>query len=269
MYQLIAVDMDGTLLNHNKEISERNKKAIREAKAMGKTVVIATGRPLIGIKRYLEALEMTTEKDYVIAFNGALVQEAKSGRLIAKKTLALDDYKKLYEVSKTLGVHIQALSEHHVMTPIANQYTDVEANINLIETEVIPVEEVSETMTIVKVMFVDAPEKLDAAVQSLPEWVKETYTIVRSADIFLEFLDKSVDKGAGVAALAKELGLSANEVICVGDAGNDLAMIQYAGLGVAMANAFDEVKEAADYMTSSNEEDGVAEVIEKFMLESC
>lgn len=269
MYQLIAVDMDGTLLNHKKEISERNRQAIKAAKSIGKTVVIATGRPLIGIKRYLESLEMTGDKDYVIAFNGALVQEAKSGRLIAKKTLSLEDYKRLYEVSLDLGVHIQALSEHHVMTPVANPYTDVEANINLIETEIIPVAEVSETMTIVKVMFVDAPEKLDAAVERLPEWVKETYTIVRSSDIFLEFLDKSVDKGAGVAALAAELGITAEQVICVGDAGNDLAMIQYAGLGVAMANAFDEVKSAADYMTSSNEDDGVAEVIEKFMLESC
>lgn len=269
MYQLIAVDMDGTLLNHQKEISERNKKAIKEAKAIGKTVVIATGRPLIGIKRYLEDLEMNGDNDYVIAFNGALVQEAKSGRLIAKKTLSLADYKKLYAVSLELGVHIQALSEHHVMTPVANPYTDVEANINLIETEVVAVSEVSETMTIVKVMFVDAPDKLDAAVDALPEWVKEAYTIVRSSDIFLEFLDKTVDKGAGVAALAQELGLAAEEVICVGDAGNDLAMIQYAGLGVAMANAFEEVKLAADYMTSSNEEDGVAEVIEKFMLASC
>lgn len=266
MYQLIAVDMDGTLLNHKKEITDRNLQAIKAAKALGKKVVIATGRPLIGIKRYLEALEMTTDEDYVIAFNGALVQEAKSGRLIARKTLQLEDYKKLYEVSQSLGVHIQALSEHHVMTPVANPYTDVEANINLIETEIIDVADVSSDMTIVKVMFVDAPEKLDVAVENLPQWVRDTYTIVRSADIFLEFLDKTVDKGAGVAALVNELGLTAEQVICIGDAGNDLAMIQYAGLGVAMANAYDEVKAAADYMTSSNEEDGVAKVIEKFML---
>lgn len=266
MYQLIAIDMDGTLLNEEKEISAENKKAIMAARAAGKHVVIATGRPLVGIKRYLEALEMTEEEDYVIAFNGALVQTAKSGRIVSKKTLSWQDYQDLYEVSKSLNVHIQALSEHHVMTPIANPYTDVEATINLIETEIIPVEQVSQDLTIVKVMFVDEGEKLDLAIKDLPEWVKEKYTIVRSSEIFLEFLDKSVNKGAGVAALAAEIGLSAAQVICVGDAGNDLDMIQYAGLGVAMENAFDEVKEAADFITKSNVEDGVAHVIQKFML---
>lgn len=266
MYQLIAIDMDGTLLNEEKQISNGNKAAIQKARAAGKHVVIATGRPLVGIKRYLEALEMTEEEDYVIAFNGALVQTAKSGRVISKKTLAWQDYQDLYEVSQSLGVHIQALSEHHVMTPVANPYTEVEATINLIETEVIPVSEVSQSCTIVKVMFVDEGEKLDLALERLPEWVKDKYTIVRSSEIFLEFLDKSVNKGSGVAALAEEIGLSSAEVICVGDAGNDLDMIQYAGLGVAMENAFDEVKAAADFITKSNVEDGVAFVIEKYML---
>ena len=82
----------------------------------------------------------------------------------------------------------------------------------------------------------------------------------------MEFLDKSVNKGAGVSAVTKQLGLNREEVICVGDAGNDLDMIRYAGLGVAMGNAFEEIKAEADYITHTNEEDGVAYVIEKFML---
>lgn len=266
MYQLIAVDMDGTLLNHKKEISKANIEAIQAAKAKGKKVVIATGRPLVGIKRYLSQLEMVTDEDYVIAFNGALVQTAETGRIISKKTLNWDDYQLLYALSLELGVHIHALSEHHVMTPVANPYTDVEAEINLIETEIIPVQEVSKECTIVKVMFVDDSDKLDLAMTKLPDWVKERYTIVRSADIFLEFLDNTVNKGTGVAAIAKEMGITSKEVICVGDAGNDLDMILYAGLGVAMENAFDYVKDAADFITLSNDCDGVAHVIERFML---
>ncbi len=266
MYQLIAIDMDGTLLNETKEISERNKEAIRKAKEMGRHVVIATGRPLVGIRKYLEELDMNGDGDYVIAFNGALVQEAKSGRVIAKITLTWQDYQDLYPVSQSLGVHIQALSETHVMTPVANPYTEVEATINDIETEVIPVAKVNPDTTIIKVMFVDEPEKLDEAVRLLPEWVKEKYTIVRSSDIFLEFLDKRVNKGTGVEALSKEIGVNQEKVICIGDAGNDIAMISFAGLGVAMANAFDEVKAVADVITKSNEEDGVAHVIETYML---
>ena len=266
MYKLIALDMDGTLLNHQKEISEGNRSAIRAARALGKQVVIATGRPLVGVKRYLEQLEMVTDEDYVIAFNGSLVQTAKTGRVIYMKTLGWQDYQDLYALSLEMGVHIHALTEHHVMTPVANPYTDVEANINLIETEIIPVAEVPHDRTIVKVMFVDEPTKLDAVMEKLPEWVQAKYTIVRSADIFLEFLEKSVNKGTGVAAVAEEMGITAASVICVGDAGNDLDMIHYAGLGVAMENAFDYVKEAADFITYSNDLDGVAHVIEKFML---
>lgn len=266
MYELIAVDMDGTLLNHQKEISEVNQKAIAKARTMGKKVVIATGRPLVGIRRYLEQLNMVTDEDYVIAFNGALVQTAETGRVVAMKTLTWQDYQDLYEVSLKLGVHIHALTERHVTTPVANPYTDVEADINLIETEILPVKDVPKDYTIVKVMFVDESEKLDAAFEELPLWVLEKYTIVRSAEIFLEFLDNSVNKGTGVAAVANELGLKSDQVICVGDAGNDLDMIKYAGLGVAMENAFEYVKESADYITFSNEKDGVAHVIHQFML---
>lgn len=266
MYELIAVDMDGTLLNHHKEISEVNQKAIAAARAIGKKVVIATGRPLVGIRRYLEQLKMVTDEDYVIAFNGALVQTAETGRVVSMKTLTWQDYQDLYEVSLKLGVHIHALTERHVTTPVGNPYTDVEADINLIETEILPVKDVPKDYTIVKVMFVDEAEKLDAAFEELPLWVLEKYTIVRSAEIFLEFLDNSVNKGTGVAAVAKELGLKPEQVICVGDAGNDLDMINYAGLGVAMENAFDYVKASADFITHSNENDGVAHVIQQYML---
>ncbi len=152
MYELIAVDMDGTLLNHKKEISSENQKAIAAARAVGKKVVIATGRPLVGIRRYLEQLNMVTDEDYVIAFNGALVQTAQTGRVIAMKTLTWDDYQDLYTVSLKLGVHIHALTERHVTTPVANPYTDVEAEINLIETEILPVGDVPRDYTIVNVL---------------------------------------------------------------------------------------------------------------------
>lgn len=266
MYQLIALDMDGTLLNGDKQISEANNRKISEAKAKGKNVVIATGRPLLGIRGFLEELDMISDEDYVIAFNGALVQTVKSGRIISKTTLSVAEYKELYKHSQELGVHIHALTEDSVTTPVNNKYTGVEASINDIPILEMPVDDIDEDTTIVKVMMIDEPALLDEIIPKLPTEIKEKYTIVRSAPYFLEFLDKSVNKGVGVAAVAKELGLESENVIAVGDAGNDLDMIKYAGLGVAMDNAFDEVKEAAGYITKSNEEDGVAHVIDKFML---
>lgn len=266
MYELIALDMDGTLLNGDKVISPENRTKILEAKEKGKNVVIATGRPLLGVKKFLKELDMVSEKDYVIAFNGALVQSAGDGRIISKTTLSLKDYKDLYKLSQELGVHIHALTEETVMTPVNNKYTGVEADINNIPIIEIPVDQVSEEETIVKVMMIDEPELLDKIIPMIPEEVKEKYSIVRSAPFFLEFLDKSVNKGVGVDAVAKELGLQSQNVICVGDAGNDIDMLKYAGLGVAMENAFDEVKEVASYITKSNNDHGVAHVIDKFML---
>ena len=102
-------------------------------------------------------------------------------------------------------------------------------------------------------MMIDEPEVLQKAVDNLPKEVYEKYTVVRSTPYFLEFLNKAVNKGTGVELLAKHLGVKQEEVI-------------YAGMGVAMANAFDEVKKAANYITDSNEDDGVAKAIEKFVL---
>lgn len=266
MYKLIAVDMDGTLLNENKEISNRCLKAIFELKDKGKHIVIATGRPLNGVMRYVEKLNLFDINDYVVAFNGALVQSTSTKEIIYNKPLSLEEYKDLYAVSQQLEVNVHALTYDSVLTPKNNPYTIIESDINQIPIIEGSIDEIDPSTIIVKVMFIDDPEKLDVAIPKLPTWVKEKYAIVRSTPYFLEFLDKSVNKGAGVSAIAQQLGIDREEIICVGDAGNDLDMIRYAGLGVAMGNAMDEVKSAADYITHSNEEDGVAFVIEKFML---
>lgn len=266
MYQLIALDMDGTLLNEDKLISQRTHEAVAALKAVGKRVVLATGRPIQGILKYIQELNLFDEHDYVVTFNGALVQSTKDQTVLVDMPLNLKAYKELYELSKELGVNIHALTENSVLTPVNNPYTEIESRINGIPIIVTPVDEVAEDTLIVKVMFIDAPDVLEQAIAKLPGWVKEKYSVLRSAPYFLEFLDPKVNKGFGVDAVVKTLGLSQKQVICVGDAGNDLAMIEYAQLGVAMENATAELKAAADYVTLSNDEDGVAHVIEKFML---
>lgn len=266
MYKLIAVDMDGTLLNEDKKISKRTYDVISRAKEIGKKVVLSTGRPLKGVMPYVEKLNLVDDDDYVITFNGALVQSTKDGNIILDLPLSYEDYLGLYKVSRELGVNVHALTDKSVLTPKNNPYTEIESNINSIPIIESPVESIDPDTLIVKVMFIDKPELLDNAFANLPKWVLDKYTIVRSTPHFLEFLDLRVNKGIGVSAVAEKLGLSKEEVICVGDAGNDLAMIEYAGLGVAMGNATEEVKSVSDYITHTNEEDGVAHVIEKFML---
>lgn len=266
MYKLIAVDLDGTLLDDGKEISARCRESIRRLKEKGKKIVLATGRPMHGILPYIETLDLIDENNYVVIYNGAVVQNTKGDKILLDKPLSLEAFKELYDLSRQLGVYIHALSGEYVLTPKFNPYTQIESRIN--RTTVIegPVDEIDASTKIVKVMFVDDPKKLDSIIPLIPEWAKEKYSIQRSAPIFLEFLYKGVNKGVGVSIVAKELGIKSQEVICVGDAGNDIDMIKYAGLGVAMDNATEDVKAAADYITLSNMEDGVARVIEKFML---
>jgi Cof subfamily protein (haloacid dehalogenase superfamily) len=267
MYKLIALDMDGTLLREDKTISKETHKAIQRAKAKGVKVVLTTGRPIDGVKRYLKELDLINENDYAIAYNGALVQNTKTKEVIAQTLMSLEDIDYLYKLSQELKVNIHALTDSSCITPKWSKYSQVEADINDIPLDFVDFNNINKNTTIVKIMFIDEPEHLSHVISKLPLEIYEKYTVLKSTPYFLEFLDKRVNKGAGVGILAEKLGIKTEEIICVGDAGNDLHMIQFAGLGVAMGNAFPEVKEAADYVTLSNEDNGVAHVINKFVLE--
>lgn len=266
MYKLIAIDMDGTLLRVDKTISTITQKAIQKARAKGVKVVLASGRPIEGLVRYLDELDISSHDDYVMSFNGSIVQNVKTKEVISKKILKGSDLAYLYELSKSLGANIHAFSNEGCITPKMNKYSDLEGEINGIPVLKIDYATISSEEDIIKVMMVDEPEILAEVIAKMPAEVYEKYTVVQSAPYFLEFLNKESSKGTAVRELALSLGIAREEVMCIGDAGNDLDMIQFAGLGVAMGNAFDEVKEAADYITKNNEEDGVAHVIEKFIL---
>lgn len=267
MYKLIALDMDGTLLREDKTVSDATKIAIAKAKEKGVKVVLASGRPIEGLERYLEELNLMTEEDYVLSYNGAIAQKTKSKEVISRIALKGQDLHELYDLSKELGVNIHAFSKLGCITPELTKYSQLEGEINGIDVTVISYDEVDAEEEIVKIMMVAEPEILEEAIKKIPQSLFERYTIVRSAPFFLEFLDPNANKGEGVKALAESLGIKREEVICVGDAGNDEHMVNYAGLGVAMGNAFEELKAVADFITATNEEDGVALVINKFILE--
>lgn len=265
MYKLIAIDMDGTLLREDKTVSERTKRAIKVACEKGVRVVLASGRPIEGLERYLEELGLNTEEDYVMSYNGSLIQNVKTKESISKNVLKGEDLHYLYDLSQELGINIHAFSKMGCVTPRMSEYSILEGRINGIPVLEIDYSEVAKEEDIIKVMMVDPEEILEEAIKKLPQEVYEKYTVVRSAPYFLEFLSKSSGKGIGIKALAEHLGIKQEEIICIGDAGNDLDMIQFAGLGVAMGNAFKEVKEVANYITKTNEDDGVAHVIERFI----
>jgi Cof subfamily protein (haloacid dehalogenase superfamily) len=266
--KLIAIDMDGTLLLPDHTISPAVKDAIAKARERGVNVVLCTGRPYAGVENYLRELHMDQPNDYCITYNGALVQKANDGSTVAQTALNYDDYRYLEQVSREVGSHFHALDRHTLYT--ANRdisyYTVHEsfiANIPLVFCEA---ENMAKNGEFLKVMMIDDPVVLDKAIAKIPDEVKECYTLLKSAPYFLEILDKRVNKGTGVKALAESLGIKREEVMTLGDQENDIAMLEYAGMGVAMENAIDKVKEVSNFVTKSNLEDGVAYAIEKFVL---
>ncbi|ADL50435.1 sugar-phosphatase [Clostridium cellulovorans] len=268
MYKLIALDMDGTLLRDDKTVSPAVFDAIQAAKAKGAKVVLATGRPIKGVDKYLTHLNLKEAGDYVATFNGALVQDTFTGDVISHITMNHDDLITIYEASRELRTHVHFFDKNTLYTPNKDisKFTVHEAFMNDVSLNYINIEDVNKDIVISKVMMIDYPEILDRVVTELPKELVEKYTIVRSAPFFLEFLNIDANKGNGIMLLANKLGIKQEEVICVGDAGNDIHMVEYAGLGVAMGNATDDLKAVANYITKSNNEDGVAHVINEFIL---
>ncbi|MFC3393890.1 sugar-phosphatase [Brenneria rubrifaciens] len=266
--KLIAIDMDGTLLTPQNQISPAVKAAIAAAREKGVEVVLATGRPFIGVERYLAELALQREDCFCVTNNGALVQRAIDGGCVAQTALSFDDYLYFEALARELDVHFHALDFNVVYTANKDisRYTVHEAHLTGMPLKYRAVEEMDRSLTFPKVMMIDEPSVLDRAISQIPPEAFEGYTIMKSAPYYLEILDKRVNKGEGVKMLAQHLGIARESVMALGDQENDLAMLNYAGLGVAMGNATEAVKAVCQFVTRTNQEDGVAYAIEKFVL---
>lgn len=266
MYKLVAIDIDGTLLNDYKEVTQEVRGALQAAKEKGVKVVLCTGRPIGGVHGFIE--ELNLQDQYVITFNGALVQYTRTKEVVSEITLTYQDLKRLYDLSQELHSPMHFFDSTTIYTPNKeiNKYTIYESYANQVPLHYRTIEEIPENMLIPKVMFIDEPERLSKIMANIPDSIKENYTMVQSAPFFLEILHPSVSKGNAVKLLAERLSIKREEVICIGDGENDLSMVEYAGCGVAMGNAVPSIKEAAQFQTLSNNEHGVAYAIEKLIL---
>ncbi len=269
MIKLIALDMDGTLLNDKKEISEANYASIIAAKQAGVKVVLASGRPLQGLQSHLQHLGLTGKDDFVVSYNGSLVQRVGCGEVLHKTSLKGSDAKMMLKISQQLGVYIHAFSvKQGLITHEHNHWTDIEARLNSIEATLVDFNTLDDDEDIIKVMMVADEKQLTPAIKNLPDHLKQQYTVVQSAPFFLELLHPTSNKGIAIEKLTRLLDLSPEQVMCVGDAENDHAMLKFAGLSVVMENADDATKALADHITKSNLQDGVAAAIYEKVLQS-
>ena len=269
MIKLVAVDLDGTLLGPDKTISARNQAALQAAKAQGVKVVLCTGRPLLAITNYLAQLGLQEAGDYAITFNGGLVQQNESGTILSKDVMSFAAVTEIYELCQELALPVDVLSGGTVyqLQPQPAQCPSLYREINqTLDFEAVTLADLPRDRDFNKMVCAVPSAYLEQQMPKIPAHYRDNYSIVRSGPNLFEFLNRDVTKANGLLRLGELLDIQPSEMMALGDEENDLTMIQFAGLGVAMENGSTQVKEAADFVTLSNEADGVAYAVEKFIL---
>jgi len=266
--ELVAIDMDGTLLDPAHRLTPRAKAAIAQARALGVHIVLTSGRPVSGLAPFLAELGIGGDDDYCIACNGGLVRRIGTGENVAEFPLSFDDFLYCEQVARAIGVHFQALDGQRLYTPNQDisRYTVIDSHLSHVPLSYRRVDDMDRTMSFIKLMMIDEPEVLDAAIAHLPAALTERFAVLKSAPFFLEVFDRRAGKGPSLQKLAEHLRIDRANVMAIGDQENDLTMLQFAGTSVAMGNAIDAVKAVARFETTTNAEEGVARAIETHVL---
>ncbi|WP_419880954.1 Cof-type HAD-IIB family hydrolase [Peribacillus sp. B-H-3] len=240
--KLIALDMDGTLLNENNEVSEENRKAIKAAEAKGVKVILSTGRSYPRCSEYAKALELSS---YLITVNGGEIFDS-SGKLIERTSVNTDLVQWMWDLSQKHKTHYWAVSSEQVYR----------ANMP---------ENIHDSEWIKFGFDIDDDAVREEILQELKN--DGTLEISNSSPTNIEVNALGVNKAVAIEKVCSFMGLAMENVMACGDSLNDIAMIKEAGIGVAMGNAQKTVKDTADWVTATNREDGVAKAIHKWVLD--
>ncbi len=266
--KLVTIDIDGTLLNSERKLTDEVKKAIQEATKKGVNIVLATGRPTIGVMPLIKELGLDNEHGFMITYNGGMIQNAGTEEVLIQHPLSFEDYLDVELLSRKLGVHfhVQDYERMYTANRDISEYTINEAFLTGIPVSYRAVSEMTPDINIIKSMMIDDKDTLDRAIARIPNSYKDKFSMVKSAPYYYEILSKNATKGLAVKELSELLNIKPDEVMAIGDNENDLSMIEVAGIGVAMGNAVPAVLEIADKITKSNDEHGVAHAINEWVL---
>ncbi|MBQ9118833.1 MAG: HAD family phosphatase [Lachnospiraceae bacterium] len=267
-YKILVLDIDGTLTNSKKEITPATRTALLQLQENGVKVVIASGRPTPGIRKVAEELELARFGNYILSYNGAQIINCQTGDIIYQKTVPTELIPAIYDAALTHQVGLISYEGDGVIAATSiDRYMELEARINSI-----PIREVPDfpnyiTFPVNKCLMTGEPEHLAVVEEALKQQFENRLNIYRSEPFFLELMPQNINKAYSLEKLLNALHFTREEMICCGDGYNDISMIEYAGVGVAMTNAQTAVREAADYITASNDEDGIVQVIEHFFAD--
>ena len=265
-YRLIAMDLDGTLNNDEKQITEITKNALMAAQQKGIRLALASARPSPGLYRERDVLHLQDHEGILMSYNGGRIVDAATGKVLFETSMPLDETKAVLRFLENLPV-----------TPILDdgvQFYVTDRNAYMVEYECwnnqmvcSEVENLADFISFapVKILMSVQPEILKDVQAQIAAFLPEDLTVVQTAAFYLEVIPKVINKGQGIRDICRTLGISPEEVIAFGDAANDIPMLQAAGVGVAMGNAADAVKAAADRITRTNNEDGIAAALAELL----
>lgn len=264
-YRAIALDLDGTLTNHDKEVTPITRQALMKAQKNGAHIILASGRPTYGIAPIADHLEINKYDGYVLSYNGGKIVKWQTKEEIYSNHLPNDVIPILYNYAKEKSHALLGYSGKEIITEMPDdEYVKEESRINKMQIRKINnlMESLEPNPT--KLLMTGDPSLMIKAEEELSELVGNRMDVFRSAPFFIELVPRGIDKAQSLNRLLGLIGLTPNDMIAFGDGYNDLSMLKLAGIGVAMANAVPEVRAEADFITKSNEEDGVAFAIQKF-----
>lgn len=273
--KMIFLDMDGTLLNDEKTLPQANKEAMDEALKQGHKILICTGRPLSSVIKLLPVFGLDKPGCYAVTYNGGLIYDAGEKQPIYKKTLPLEQVRHLFEKAYEYGgIHIQTYTEKGFICEYdTKESRDYE---HLIKTERKVVEDIfkelngREPCKVLAIAHGCDRGRIEGFKKSMLEYCEGIINVCYSGYDYLEFMPAGINKGNAIGWMCEYLGIPLRNTIAVGDAQNDISMLQTAAVGAVMKNADDDVKKYGNYITEkNNNEGGVAEVIWKFMLSDC
>ncbi len=266
--RVLALDLDGTLTNHEKKITSRTMQALQAAMAQGVLLVLASGRPTVGVEPLAKELGLDVQGGYILSYNGGTILDCKTGEVLYQNKLPAEMIPEIYNFAKAQGVAVVSYNNDGVISETPEDIWALkECEINKIP--MIKVEDIVSYIDypISKMLLTLDPALMATVEPAMQAQFKGRIDAYRSCAFFLEAMPLGVAKDASLAVLLETLGLTKENLMACGDGMNDRSMIAYAGVGVAMQNAEDAVKAVADYVTvCDNDHDGVAEAIEKFIL---
>lgn len=264
--KLIGLDIDGTLINSRKEISEKTKITLIKAMKEGHKVVIVTGRPTPGARELADILDFKKYGGLLSTYNGGAITDCKENKTLTSHPMDMKLAREIVAFSKNLDLEIILPYEETIYSRAKGKYAVSEAkNVNM-NLEVIENLEDVVNFCPNKILFAQDPDRIDEPIKNLKEKFGEETEQMKSARYFYEVMPKGPSKGKSLLEIAEIFDIDQKDIIAFGDEMNDISMLEMAGVGVAMGNAVPKIKEIADYITLSNDEDGIAYYLERFVL---